>query len=436
MKQFFFQTLCLIISINSVAQQPVIQWQDVSGGTEHDDLRSVIVTSDGNYVTVGSTQSNNGDVSNNHGGIDVFLMKYNQNGSLLWTKTYGGSSYEFGIAVRETSDGGFIIFGTSYSTDGDANVTYGSGDFWIVKTDAVGNLQWQKSYGTNGYDRAKDIRQTSDGGYIIIGAAHGSGGNSTNHYGNSDIWILKLNSAGDLTWQRIYGGASDEKPGNILQTPDGGYIFLGDTSSCGGDVIGIHDPDGCTDGYINRDLWLVKLTASGDIVWQSALGTNGNDELKYYGDSLQATSDGGYVVCGSSNPSYTGSGGSRNFIIYKLSAIGATQWSHNYGGLDDDYAYSIVQTSDGGYVVSGDTESNFSGVDGNHSQSYGSYWGKDIWTIKLDALGILQWQKCYGGFHAEYASSMQLTVDGGLIIAGSTSSTNTGDVVGGSGPEH
>ncbi|HEX9981153.1 MAG TPA: T9SS type A sorting domain-containing protein [Flavobacterium sp.] len=423
----------LAYCVNSFGQAPVIQWQDVAGGSNTDMFRSVITTSDGHYVTVGSTDSNDGDILNHHGEFDVLLFKYDQTGNLLWKKTFGGTGQDNGTSVRQTLDGGFIICGDSESTDGDAAVTHTSTDYWIIKTDASGTLEWQKSFGGSGYDIATDIRQTSDGGYIVIGESRSNSGDVASHYGNEDIWILKLDSAGTLLWQKNYGGNGEDGPRTILQTPDGGYIFSSYTNSCAQDIVGLHDPYGCTGAFTNRDYWIVKLNASGNIVWKTTLGTDGNDSVSDSPESLAMTSDGGYIVCGTTNPVWA-SGGDFDFKIYKLSSAGAVEWEKDYGGIYNDRAYAVVQTADGGYVISGATNSNGGDVSGNHSQYYGSIgYDSDFWIIKTDAAGTLQWQKCYGGQGSETPYSMLFTNDGGLIVAGDATSNNTGDVLTGHG---
>ncbi|RLI80952.1 MAG: hypothetical protein DRP01_11435, partial [Archaeoglobales archaeon] len=311
-------------------------------------------------------------------GGDFWVLKLNENGNVEWQKTYGGSDYDRAESIQQTDDGGYIVAGSTYS--------FGAGwsDFWVLKLDEDGNVEWQKTYGGSGWDEAYSIQQTSDGGYIVAGVtdSFGAGG---------DFWILKLNESGYIEWQKTYGGSDYDYAWYIQQTNDGGYIVAGYTKSFGA-------------GYY--DFWVLKLNESGYIEWQKTYGGSSDDFAK----SIQQTDDGGYIVAG-----FTGSfgAGGGDFWILKLNESGNVEWQKTYGGSDYDRAESIQQTSDGGYIVAGSTHSFGAGLD-------------DFWVLKLNENGNVEWQKTYGGSDYDRAESIRQTDDGGYIVAGFTGSFGAG----------
>ena len=342
------------------------QWaRTYDGGSDHDEARCVQQTSDGGYIVVGETQLF---------GVymDIWVLKLSSSGDIEWQKTYGGSYYEFAQSIQQTDDGGYIVAGYTNS--------YGVGgmDFWVMKLSSSGDIEWQRTYGGYGYDYAYSIQQTDDGGYIVAGT-------KSFVSGLEDIWVLKLSSSGDIEWQKTYEESDYEWPPSIQQTSDGGYIVAGTIGPFG-----------------NKDFWVMKLSSTGDIEWQRTYGGSSHDEAQ----SIQQTIDGGYVIAGS-----TGSFGIlyADFWIIKLGLTGEIEWQKTYGGSDVDYAQSIQQTDDGGYIVAGSTRSFGAG-------------DMDFWVLKLDSTGAIEWQKTYGGSDYEWLSSIQQTDDGGYIAAGSTES--------------
>jgi hypothetical protein len=257
-----------------------------------------------------------------------------------FAKTYGGTSWDRAFSVRQTSDGGYIVTGYTSS--------FGAGnyDVFLIKTDAFGNIQWAKTYGGTNGDNATSVRQTSDGGYIVAGYTFSFGA------GGSDIFLIKTDASGNIQWAKTYGGTGDDWASSVQQTSDGGYIVAGYTYSFGSG---------------NLDIILIKTDASGNIQWAKTYGGTGWDIPL----SVQQTSDGGYIVAGTT--SSFGAGGGDIFLI-KTNAFGNVQWAKTYGGTGDDVAYSVRQTSDGGYIVASYTS----------SFGAGTY---DAFLIKTDANG-------------------------------------------------
>ena len=385
-------------------------WQRSLGGSDLDVSWSVQQTTDGGYVIAGFSSSNDRDVSGNHGYFDGWIVRITSTGTLNWQKSLGGSDLDLTLSIRQTNDGGYIITGYSESNDGDVSGNHGESDYWIVKLTSTGELDWQKSLGGSDLDESYSIEQTNDGGYIIAGCSESNDGDVSGNHGEYDYWIVKLTSTGDIDWQKSLGGSDSERAYSIQQTTDGGYIIAGYSWSNDGDVLGNHGI---------RDYWIVKLTSTGELDWQKTLGGNQND-IAYY---IQQTNDGGYIIAGESNSDngdVTDNYGGSDYWIVKLTSKGELDWQKSLGGSNDDYAYSVQQINDGGYIIAGSSESNNGDVSGNH----GNY---DYWIVKLTSTGELDWQKSLGGSDRDESFSIQQTTDRGYVIAG-CSESNDGDV--------
>ncbi len=382
----------LLVTVSSAA--PSIEWQKSLGGTSSDDAYSIQQTSDGGYIVAGISHSNDGDVTGNHGGLDYWVIKLDANGNIIWQKCLGGTTQDEAYSIQQTSDGGYIVAGRSKSTDGDVTGNHGGLDYWVIKLDANGNIIWQKCLGGTEDDFVNSIQQTSDGGYIVAGFSESNDGDVTgNHkkYENYyfyyyDYWVVKLDANGNIIWQKSLGGTHYDYAQSIQQTSDGGYIVAGKSLSNDGDVTGNHG-GWAYDDYWVGDYWVVKLDTSGDIIWQKCLGGT-EDEWAY---SIQQTSDGGYIVAGcslSTDGDVTGNHGGLDYWVIKLDANGNIIWQKSLGGTSWDTAYSIQQTSDGGYIVAGGSHSTDGDVTGNHGGS--DYWvikldanGNIIWQKSL-----------------------------------------------------
>jgi hypothetical protein len=266
-----------------------IQWQKSFGGSADDEANCIKQTMDGGLVVAGFAYSNDGDVTGGHGGSDLWVVKLNTTGNIVWAKTYGGSNNEGAESIQQTSDKGYIVAGYTNSNDGDVENNHGGYDCWVVKLDSNGKKIWAKTYGSGSLDWAYAIQQTTDGGYIMAGYASGNGGDVTgNHSSNDDYWIVKLDNNGNIVWQKCFGGTDMDDAHSVQQTSDGGYIVVGTAYSNNGDVHGQHYT-----GFISSpDVWVIKLNATGDTLWTKALGGSGVDGGYY----VQQTSDGKYII--------------------------------------------------------------------------------------------------------------------------------------------
>ncbi len=216
-----------------------IQWQKVLGGsTGCDFANSILSTTDGGYIFVGHTDSHDGDVTANAGERDVWFVKLSSTGSIQWQKTVGGAENDYAFSLQSTPDGGFVAAGYTYSNNGDVSGNHGDADAWIVKINSTGGIQWQKSLGGSNEDIARSIQLTTDGGYIVVGSSKSNNGDVSGNKGDADAWVVKLNGTGGIQWQKSLGGSNEEIGRSIQSTADGGYIITGSAKSINGDVIG------------------------------------------------------------------------------------------------------------------------------------------------------------------------------------------------------
>ncbi len=393
---------------------PQIEWQMTYGGSSIEIAYFIQETRDGGYIVACSTRSNNGDITDNKGYRDIWILKLGFDGSIEWQKTFGGSDYDGTNCIQETIDGGYIVAGWTYSKNGDVKENKGESDIWVLKLDIDGNLEWQKTYGGSARDVAHSVCETSDGGYIVAGSSYSKDGDVTKNKGLADIWVIKLRIDGSIEWQKTYGGNHVDIAYSINETRDGGYIVAGWTYSWGGlDVTENKSYNG------HADLWILKLRFDGSLEWQKTYGGMWSE----YAYSFQETKDGGFIVAGctgSKDGDVTENKGKVDVWIIKLQFDGSLEWQKTYGGTWSDEANSIIETIDGGYIVVGYTQSS----DGDVIERKGEY---DVWILKLNIDGSLAWQKTYGGSRSEIAKSIQETSDGGYIVAGYTYSSD-GDV--------
>ena len=333
-----------------------ITWVHTYGGVDDEGGYSVAQTTDGGYIVAGYTYS--------YGTADVsaYLVRTNEMGEVIWTQYFGDATYNVAQSVAQTSDGGFILAG--YSGE------YGDYDVYVVKTDETGSVQWTGTYGGSLDDVAYSIAQTNDGGYIIAGYSQ-----SFDDGAWGDVYVLKLSSSGDTVWTRTFGDIDEDYAYSVKQTTDGGFIIAGYSRYSG---IG--------------DMYVIKLDALGELEWQR----------NYVGDvaySVAQTSDGGYVIAGWID--YY----DFDVRIIKIDAAGDTVWSRIFGGYEEDEGYSVAATSDGGCVVAGYTNSFGAGAD-------------DVYLLRLNSTGDTVWTRTFGDEDDEEGYCVAQTSDGGYVIAG------------------
>lgn len=425
-KTIFAIALFLSYSVLLAQTPPSIQWQKSFGGSQSDQAMHGVACSDGGYITIGTTRSTNGDVTGNHGEYDVWVVKTNSNGAMQWQKCFGGTNWDFGKYIQQTADGGFIIAGSTGSNDGDASGNHGSIDAWVVKLNAAGNIEWQKCLGGSSTDEAICIKQTSDGGYIVACNTGSNNGDVTVFYGVLDYWIVKLSGTGVIQWQKSFGGSDNEQIYSIRQTADGGYIASGQSKSNNGDVTGNHGnfdywiikisttgtlqwqkslggvgsdlgmgititADG---GYIvtgqtdsfggdvvgnhgSADAWVVKLDATGNKIWQKCFGGPSYD----VGTDIFQQPNGNFIMisyAASNSGDPTGNQGLFDFWLVNFDPTGNLIWQKTYGGDKNDVAFAVSPTIDNGFILFGYSASATGDVTLNQGMD-------DYWIVKLNA---------------------------------------------------
>jgi hypothetical protein len=425
----WFLILMNVVLVQIYAQGPSIQWQNCLGGTNiifdsltnccndnqgYDDFQKIRPTNDNGYVLIGSAGSLNYDVIGNHGFSDIWVVKLNNSGNLLWQKCIGGSSFDFGCDIQQTTDGGFILCGYTASSDGDVIGLHGNSyDILVCKISSIGSIQWTKALGGFSDDRGYGIKQTLDGGFLVVGKTQSNNngdvvgftqGNGVNDY---DAWAVKLNTAGTIQWTKCFGNIKNDYFNSIEQLNGGGYFFCGSSASFYG--AGNHG---------ESDYWVVKSDLQGNLLWQKQFGGSLDD----LNSAFRKSNTNGFLLTGHTF-SFNGDVTQNNNINFdkcdvwslNIDSLGNILWEQSHGGTLNDYGSDIIQTSDGGYAISAYTNS----FNGDVSNNYGS---GDGWLIKLHANSYTQWEKCFGGIDGDATHAILQTNDGGFALAGQSNS--------------
>jgi hypothetical protein len=350
------QTKNQFYDTNSVPLPTSNGWMKTFGGTEMEAGYSVQQTMDGGYIIVGETDSFGA------GGYDIWLIKIDANGNEQWNRTFGGADNDSSRSIHQTTDGGYIIIGT-IGRNWDYN-----GDVWLIKTDADGNMTWNKTFGVNYWSNS--VQQTTDGGYIILISKI-----------FPEIWLIKTDSNGDVVWDKTFEGGGS----SVQQTTDGGYIIVGQTQ-----LQLFH--------RFYSKIWLMKTNSNGGKVWDKALGGLFAHEE---GFSVQQTTDGGYIITGSSNLRPWPAGGKYHILLIKTNSRGHTTWTRIFASRDSGWGGDCKQTTDHGYIITG-----MKWINNNYY----------MFLIKTDRRGHKTWERIFIGASDGY--SVQQTTDGGYIVTG------------------
>ena len=354
----------------------VIKTERTYGGPNCEYGKKIRPTADGGYIIVDTTESEGSGYS------DVWLIKTNENGDLQWSKTFGGTQYDYGKDVRQTADGGYVITGYTYS--------FGNGghDVWLIRTDGNGNLLWDETYGGGGNEYGEGVSETKDGGFIIAGCDYHDGDDPW-----SELYVIKTDDQGNQEWSNTLGDWGDFSWGfSVVEANDGDYVAVGFTESYGNG---------------RKDIWLLKFHAHGGLRWHRTFGGDGFER----GYSLEQTADKGYIIAGYTS-SY-GNGGNDVWLV-KTDKDGQESWNRKFGGEKDDEGYSVSVCDDGGYIISGSTWSFGAG-------------NRDVWIIRTDNTGTKLWDNTYGGHSTDYSESVSTAADGGYMILGTSYSYGAGE---------
>jgi len=335
------------------------------GGSKNDSAQEVVSTNDGGYAVLGFTQSMNGDITDKQNeSFDFWVLKFNEENELQWNKTYGGTGDDKGQDIIQTLDGGYAILGSSLSNDEDVSGNQGQNDFWLAKLDASGTISWQKSFGYLGVDYGISVIQTSDSGYLISGvldvtASGGAGNTSRMAHAGGDYWAIKLDTSGTIEWSKYYGGLFTDTPEGIVETEDNGFIIVGSSDSMDTNI---------SNNIGSYDFWVVKIASTGAIVWEKSYGGNEIDEARSIvksgdGNYMIAGDTRSNDVDVSNNK------GAADLWLIKISPLGELLWEKTFGGTSFDVARDISATQDGGFLMAGSSRSNDEDVAENKGQN-------------------------------------------------------------------
>jgi len=398
-----------------------IAWVKTYGGSDEDEATSIVRSNDGGYMVLGTTRSSDGDVTGKSSSDqDYWLLSLDSNGEKNWDRTYGGSLDDKASNIEKTNDGGYIISGYTTSNDGDVSENAGFHDYWIVKINGTGDIQWEKSFGFEGDDRCFRVIQTTDGGYFATGYldidASDGGGNDlidgqntkAGQHSLGDYWGIRMDANGNKIWRRYFGGSHVDQGKDVIQTSDGGFLLIGISESIDFDI---------TNARGANDFWVVKVSPDGDIVWEKSFGGSQSD----FAYSVVNTSGGNFLITGdtrSSDFDVSNFKGNADVWMVKFnSSNGSIIWEKTFGGTNFDSSRGITKLANGNYLISGNSSSSDMDVSSNHGFN-------DAWSFIIDEDGNLEFEISLGGSNIDFALDAQETSDNKLIIVGYTGSND------------
>jgi hypothetical protein len=386
------------------------------GGSKNETANEVISTADGGYAVFGFTQSNDNDIiDKTNESYDYWLLKFNQSNQLQWSKTFGGTLEDRGQSVIQTNDSGYLISGFSQSNNEDVTANFGSNDYWIAKLDTSGNIQWEKNFGFSGTDQAFSSIQTLDGGYLITGtldvSASNQQGNDKNSLNNKhaggDYWAIKLDANGTKQWRRFFGGSNTDIAFDLVETLDNNFLIIGSSDSFDIDI---------SNNKGSYDFWVTKIDSNGDLVWEKSYGGDEIDQAY----SITLTSDGNFIIVGdarSSNDDVSSNFGSADVWAIKINALGEKIWEKNYGGSSFDTSKDIIASQNGGFYITGNSRS----ADNDLTTNKGN---NDVWVLKISESGSIEWQKSIGGTEIDLSFGITELNNNSIVVVGESWSSD------------
>tara|TARA_B110001450_G_scaffold30774_1_gene26839 strand:- start:168 stop:1496 length:1329 start_codon:yes stop_codon:yes gene_type:complete len=340
-----------------------LEWKKTFGGAEDDRGAEIVQTLDGGFAVLGFSKSSDREISTNAVSQDFWLVKLSNNGTLVWEKSFGFSGADYGTTLTETEEGGLLITGvldvSASGGQGNAKTTivnHAGGDFWVLKLNRRGELEWSKYYGGSFTDTPLGIVKTTDNGFILVGSSDSNDVDIKNNKGSYDFWVIKLSSNGVLLWEKSFGGSEIDEARAISASHDGNFIVVGDTRSSDGDI-------NLNNG--GADIWVLKISTEGNLIWEKTFGGTGFDVAQ----SISMTQDNGFVIAGSSRSSDNGftNQGQNDALILKINSEGILEWQKIIGGSEIDFLYDAVELDDKTIIAVGESSSS----DGNISLNKG-----------------------------------------------------------------
>jgi hypothetical protein len=415
--------ILLFISPSFLCSSQDILWEKSFGGKNAEYLFDVLPTADYGFILAGSSLSDKtgNKTQDNSGNYDYWIWKMDEHGTNEWQQNFGGSGIYLLKKIEKTRDGGYMLAGTSFSDEGfdKKEQSKGGSDYWIIKLNAKGGEEWQKTYGGSGHDDLVSILQTRDGGYILGGSSSSGIGydKSDINIGNSDYWIIKVDNKGTIEWQKTFGGIYSEFLRSIQLTHDGGYIIGGYSNSPeSGNKFAANNGEG-------GDYWILKLDTQGEVLWQQTIGGDKDDQLY----AVLQTKDEGYLLAGSSNSDATntknkGNQSGTDFWVLKLDALATIIWQETYNFGKSDVLTSVTENEDGSFLISGHAQSEVLDLKKTDKEEINDYI-----ALKISATGEPLWQKSVGSSGQDILKKVIETRDGGYLLAGTSDGKKSRD---------
>jgi hypothetical protein len=418
MRSIFLLGIVIALITNINAQGiPIIQWNKAFGGTNQDKAYKIKCTSDSGYIVIGESNSNDYDITGNHGFSDVCVIKLNSTGVIEWQKSYGGTGWDVGKDIVETSEQDYVFVASTRSNDGDVAGNHISSagtyidDYWVVKISSSGAILWQNCIGGSSSDAPFGITETRDSGFVIVGTTTSVDGDATGTHDTmgigialfDDVFVVKVDRTGNLVWHQSIGGNLGDSGYDISKASDEGFVIAGFSNSYDGQRVS-GSPGGGSG-------WVFKIDSIGNLIWERSQGTIGFEANR----SIILTADDGFLINGYSSNAH------KSFYTQKIDLSGSTVWTNNYSGIGAGTydGRSAIQNSFDGFVLGGSID----------HPSDGLYHGnKDFLLLGLKSSYDFEWELNFGGSESDVITSIKETADGGLILCG-YSNSNDGDLI-------
>ncbi len=404
MKRIIILTFVFILlSIPFLFAQPSIEWKANFGGSEQDRSSIITALNDGNYLISGSSGSSNGDLTSNNGSWDAWIVKISPSGSKIWQKSYGGSFLESLASVIETENGDLILLGKTGSDDGDIESgNNGGDDVWLIRLNSQGELIWENTYGGSMNDAGSTVIQTDDGGFLVLAESFSEDGDISTNYENGDFLLFKVDSNGALIWEKIFGGSLSDVPTNMIISSNNEILLGGLSSSFDGDI-------NISSNGLSFEYVVMKLNIDGDLLWSRTYGGDGGDGLS----KILEMDSGGFLLVGdmyySEGGDISNSYNGHDCWFLRINESGDIVWERTYGGNANDIANSVRKRANGNFVIAGASKSS----DIDLEENFGDL---DCWIFEINENGDFIWGKNYGGSDIDSATDIELTDDGGAIF--------------------
>ncbi len=398
----FFFWCCMVLFTTRLCGQITIDWEKNYGGSSHDFLNAVQATQDGGYLLVGHSGSSDFDCDTSYGSNDFFIIKTDSIGQIQWSKHFGGTDWDAAYDVIEISSSNFIIAGRTLSSNTDVTFSHGSWDIWIIQIDATGNLIWEKTYGGSSFEGVWDMEEASPNAFLLAGYSASNNGDLGSGFGQTDAVVMKIDSLGNLSWLHQFGGNGDDWFYDLQTISDGGIVVTGSTNSVNGQVA---------NNYGNADAWVVWLDSLGNLISNKTYGGSLYDNFQ----NALVLANGDLLLTGTTE-SYdydvTNNYGQKDYWLVRTDSSGLILWQKNYGGSGNDIANKTIAPNASEFILCGYSSSTDNDVTGNYGLT-------DFWVVQMDFFGQLV-QENHFGSSLDEGGSIYLVDSANFVLYGSS----------------